>query len=374
MLYNLLLWCSTIAWAVGCWSLRQAEGRAAILWVSAACGAMVMAYALAFSLRRARPLEPDPGRLAEMAERIDHGGLELYDTADVFRPFPVLGEIRLWAHAIEPKDLTGRCSNILAGRLGDVEVLVADVATAASGKDRPASEETVVIFPGAAAGLPPFQLEAARRFSRRLLRGNVEFDPAEALDDEARRQVEAFARNYRLTLFEMKDEDAVRQVFALDTLAYLAARPDWLASVQGGHLVLSRYKRKFADEERTALLAEADALRQQLTQPPTTRRVVVPAPPPGGVRAADVLWPLWSAPLLAGICAFFAGLTGLLAGIPGALFAGRLKEWMLEGCALGTAYGPLVLTVLLTIAGMFSNKKPPVGAAPEEAFGAAEVG
>jgi hypothetical protein len=373
MLYNLLLWCSTIAWAVGCWSLRQAEGRAAILWVSAGCGVMVTAYAIAFSLRRARPLEPDPGRLAEMAERIDHGGFELHDRADVFR-FPVLGEIRLWAHAIEPKDLIGRCSNILAGRLGDLEVLVADVATSVASKDRPPPEETVVIFPGAAAGLPPFQLEAARRFSRRLLRGNVEFDPAGTLDDEARRQVEAFTRNYRLTLFEMKDEDAVRQVFALDTLAYLAARPDWLASVQGGHLVLSRYKRMFADEERTALLAEADALRQQLTQPPAPRRVVVPAPPPAAVRASDVLWPIWSAPLLAGISAFFAGLTGLLAGIPGALFAGRLKEWMLEGCALGTAYGPLVLTVLLTIVGMFSNKKPPAGAASEEAFGVAEGG
>jgi hypothetical protein len=365
MLYNLLTWCSTAAWAIGCWLLREAEGRAAVLWLWAGCTALVAAYAAAFSLRRARPLEPDPGRLAELAARIDLRALETYETADVFR-FPVLGEIRLWAHHIEPKDLIGRCSNILAGPLGDVEVIAADVATAPMGKDRPPPEETVVIFPNGAAGLPEFQLEPARRFGRRMLRGDVEIDAAEAPDAEARRQVEAFARNYRLALVEMKDEDAVRQVFALDTLAYLAERPDWMASVQGGNLVVSRYKRKFAGEERAALLAEADALRQQLTQSPTRRRVVLPAPPPVAIRAADVLWPLWMAPMLAAIAGFLGGVGGLVVGIPGAFFAGGPQKWMLEGCALGTAYGPLVMMVLVTIIGLFTRKKVPIDAGSGE--------
>jgi hypothetical protein len=343
------------------------------LWLWAGSTALVVMYAVAVSLRRARPLDPDPARLAELAARIDLQALEHYDTADIFR-FPALGEIRLMAHAIEPKDLMGRCSNILAGWLGDAEVLVADVATAPATQNRPPPEETVVIFPGGAADLPPFQLEPARRFGRRLFSGDVQFDPGSVLDDEARGQVEAFARNYRLSLVEKKDEDALRQAFALDTLAYLAAHPDWLAGIQGRHLVLSRYKRKFDGDERLALLAEADALRQQLIQPPTPRRVVVPAPPAVVVRVADVLFPLWTPPLLAAISGFLAGVAGLLGGIPGAFFAGGPLKWLLEGCALGTAYGPLAMMALVTILGIFSNKKLPAGATAGEDPGPAEFG
>jgi len=373
MLYTLLTWCSTIAWAVGCWFLREAEGRGAVLWVWAGSTALVAAYAGAFSLRRARPLELDPAELAQLAEAIDLELLEHHETADIFR-FPVLGEIKLWAHGIEPKDLMGRCSNILAGRLDDAEVLIADVATIAATQDRPPPQETVVIFPGGAAGLPPFQLEPRRRLGRRFIPSDVEFDAAGVPDDEGDRQVEVFVRNYRLALVDKKDEDAVRRLFALDTLAFLAARPDWLVSVQSSHLVLSRYKRHFVGEERTALLAEAYALRQQLTRPPTPRDIVVPAPPPVGIRAADLLWALWAAPFLASISGFLAGVTGLLAGIPGAFFAGGPHKWMLEGCALGTAYGPLALMVLVTILGVFSRKKPAATTASGEGSAAPEGG
>jgi hypothetical protein len=341
-MYHLVLLIASIAWAVGCWALRESYGRTAVLWLWVGCGTAFLLFGVAMSTRRAKPVAPDPERDTELARRLDLSSLEFHPTADPAR-FPVLKGLTL------PGEIgsRGTRANVLAGSLEGTEVLVLDVLRPAPGdKGTPTEGETVVVFPGAARDLPGFFLRPAPRAGSWFESYRLGFDAEAVPDDEGRQRVEAFDRLYSVQPDPVGAGDAVRPVFALDTIAYLASRPDWKVQSQAGHLVLSRHARLVGGEERAALLAEADALRQQLTRPATRDRIIVPEPPPRW-RLATVIYPVMGLPVLALVSGLMAGLFGFITGVFGTFFGGGPVSWMLEAAALGTAYGPLAMTVVI---------------------------
>lgn len=121
-----------------------------------------------------------------------------------------------------------KAKRLMRGKLADRETAIIDYQyTTGSGKSSHVHQQTVVVFPDRAKGLPDFRLSPEG-----FLHGLAELFGAQDIDFE---QNAEFSTRY---LLKGPDEAAIRKAFTIDVLAWFAGAPGWC--VQSGERPVAR--------------------------------------------------------------------------------------------------------------------------------------
>ena len=140
-----------------------------------------------------------------------------------------------------------KAQRMLRGRLADRDAAIFDYRyTTGSGKSSHTHLQTVVLFPGGAAGLPDFDLSPEGMFH-----AVAELFGAQDIDFE---QNAEFSKRY---LLRGQDEAAIRRAFTTDALAWFGGAPGWRVQSHQNLLAVFREGKFVAPAEIPSYAAEA---------------------------------------------------------------------------------------------------------------------
>jgi hypothetical protein len=158
---------------------------------------------------------------------------------------PELGDFTLFGRGHSHK-----AHNLMAGRIGDADVLLLDYQyVTGHGKTQQTHNQTLVLLPGAAAGLPPFQLAPATfmdKLGKLFGSKRIEFP-----------ETPEFSKRYRLT----GPEEAVRPLFTEEARLHFLERPGWAMETLDGAMLIYRNEKRVKPENCPQLVADALVIR-----------------------------------------------------------------------------------------------------------------
>jgi hypothetical protein len=352
---------TTVAWFVinhshrvnGVGLLQRQEWPLSSVYVCAALGAALGAVGELVGARRARR---HARQLLEFADSLGFG----------FSPRVAADDFAEWRSLPAFQKWSGGC-NRLSGQVAGVPVEMLDYTMVQRGDDGDStSHQTVVLLPTGERDLPTFELQP-RTLTVKILSAmgvpDVAF-AAEGVPEEEAKAVEDFGKRYhlsagleaevaRLGQREAGDaaaEAAIRAVFPVDVLTFLADHPGWHVQGAGRCMGLWRPNKVVAAADRPTFLAEALAVRAALVESASDGEPTLPAPPGAARGPAEAAANLAGAGIGA-MVGFFGG--GALSSCvamwiffhargPGAAgFA--LASALLAGLVFGGAFGGLFL-------------------------------
>jgi hypothetical protein len=160
-----------------------------------------------------------------------------------------------------------KAHNLMAGQVGGEDVLLFDYRyITGHGKHQQTHNQTVVLLPGVATGLPDFQIAPAT-FMDKLgkLFGAKSIDFPDTPE---------FSKQYRLTGLE----DEVRPLFTNEVRAHFRGNPGWAMETRDGDMLIYRNAKRAAPESCPELIADTLIIRN-LFAPPETAPVEEESPP-----------------------------------------------------------------------------------------------
>ncbi len=338
MFYRTLPLVFPALWAAGGWVLWQRYGDDALFGVATGCVVLLLGLLAIEFARPARRLKPDPERIGRLVADIAIDRLAYLESAGAAE-LPLVKELEFLFLPDLSDHESWRAREILSGPVGDQTVVVFDHAPQPAEEDGESGRQTTIVFLDAWRGRPNFVIVPQDGLGSLLRSQGFPVFDARGLPAEDRRAFARFVSHYQLHGFDLGDEDALRQAFPLDTLAFLGEHPAWSIRGHRGHLVLGLSNQTFSGRERVALLAEADALREQLTRPASLGRLVLP----GRAETSWVLDWIWVVLLALVVTALAAVLGWVVGGTVGLLagwFGVAADDWAVVGRNLGVLAGP----------------------------------
>jgi hypothetical protein len=146
--------------------------------------------------------------------------------------------------------------NLLEGKVGDADIILVDYRySTGSGKHKQTHDQTVIILPGGAEGLPDFQLTPENFFHKiGQLFGYQDINFEES---------PTFSKRY---LLRGANEPAIRQAFRQEVLDHFAENWGWSVEARGGQLLVCRASNLCNPNKCPEFVAEAARIRS-LFQP-----------------------------------------------------------------------------------------------------------
>jgi hypothetical protein len=148
-----------------------------------------------------------------------------------------------------------RARNLMRGKSGDGEVAVLDYQyTTGGGKSSHTHNQTVAVFPGAAAAvLPEFTLAPEHWWDR--------IGQIFGYQDIGFEASPEFSNHY---LLRGQDETAIRAAFGANILGFFGQNLGWSVESAGGALAVYRGDKRCKPEQMQPFIAEAAAVRRAL--------------------------------------------------------------------------------------------------------------
>jgi hypothetical protein len=159
-----------------------------------------------------------------------------------------------------------RARNLMAGVVSTADVELFDYQyTIGSGKSSHTSRQTVLVLADDAARLPNFQL-VPENFLHKIgqLFGYQDIDFAEDT---------TFSRQY---LLRGRDEQAIRQTFTAEALAYFAAHPGWSVEAKDGRLAVFQAGKRRDPDKCPEFVAEAMTILRLFQAPDVPEEIAPP--------------------------------------------------------------------------------------------------
>lgn len=140
-----------------------------------------------------------------------------------------------------------RASNLMTGETAGQPVELFDYRfVTGSGKNQTTHNQTVVVFPQGARGLPDFELSPENILHKiGQVFGYQDFD----FEDDPE-----FSKSY---LLRGRDEPAIRNTFTGSVRAFLAQHRGWTVQTRAGAALLCRERRRVKPEDLPGFLADA---------------------------------------------------------------------------------------------------------------------